>query len=144
MSDPDTLVDRLLGFTYDWNGSEMADEAPALTEVNCGLLREAALRICQLEGVGGQPGSPSPNPPSASYQARDPVAMERARPKLRSGGYVGFPRDGERVCETCEGTGHNLERQRDRWAGCDVCEGTGVLPITDPTSKWAGNQIGEL
>lgn len=58
MSDPDTLVDRLLGFTYDWNGSEMADEAPALTEVNCGLLREAALRIRQLRGLAGNRDPP--------------------------------------------------------------------------------------
>lgn len=129
MSDPDTLVDRLLGFTYDWNGSEMADEAPALTEVNCGLLREAALRIRQLEGVGGQPGSPSPNPPTASYQARDSVAMELARPKIRDTGYeVGVPGEGERVCGHCEGTGHDADGLRSRYGGCDVCEGTGVLP----------------
>lgn len=41
----DDLVNRLLGYTYDWNGSEMPDDAPALTEASCGLLREAALRI---------------------------------------------------------------------------------------------------
>lgn len=47
----DTLVDRLLGRTLDWNGSPMSDEAPALHEVNCGLLREVAARIEMLEGA---------------------------------------------------------------------------------------------
>lgn len=49
--DPDTLVTRLLGYTYDWNGSEMADEADALTEVKCGLLREAAAHIRAVEAA---------------------------------------------------------------------------------------------
>ncbi|GAO78630.1 hypothetical protein [Sphingopyxis sp. C-1] len=50
-TDPDTLVTRLLGYTYDWDGSEMADEAEALTEVKCGLLREAAAHIRAVEAA---------------------------------------------------------------------------------------------
>lgn len=47
----DTLVSRLLNPTIDWNGSAMADEAPALHDVNCGLLREAAARIEAVEAA---------------------------------------------------------------------------------------------
>lgn len=50
-TDPDTLITRLRGYTYDWNGSEMADEADALTEVKCGLLRAAAARIEAVEAA---------------------------------------------------------------------------------------------
>lgn len=45
------LIERLRGYTLDWNGSEMADDAPALTDVKCGLLREAAARIEALEAA---------------------------------------------------------------------------------------------
>jgi hypothetical protein len=47
----DTLVDRLRSQTFDWNGSEMADEAPSLHEIKCGLLREAAARIEAVEAA---------------------------------------------------------------------------------------------
>ena len=45
------LTNHLIGYTIDWNGSPMSDEAPTLTDVSCGLMRKAAARIEALEGA---------------------------------------------------------------------------------------------
>jgi len=66
------------------------------------------------------------------------------QPTLVTGGFVGVPREGEKVCGHCMGTGHDPQFPNDRFGGCDICEGTGVRPITEPTGDWAGNNVGDL
>ena len=65
-------------------------------------------------------------------------------PKLVTGGFVGVPREGEKVCSHCMGTGHDPQFPNDRFGGCDVCEGTGVRPIANPSNEWAGYPVGDL
>lgn len=77
--------------------------------------------------VGEQPGSPSPNPPTADYAPATREASNftlHRQPRIVTGGFVGVPREGEEVCR--------------------VCDGTGVRPISDPSLEWKGNQIDEL
>lgn len=47
--------------------------------------------------------------------------------KVVYGGRVGVPRDGERVCPSCNGTGHDPVVGYQLIGGCDRCDGTGVV-----------------
>lgn len=90
--------------------------------------------------VGGQPGSPSPNPPRADYFASPIPASNftlHRQPKIVTGGFVGVPRAGEKVCGHCMGTGHDPQFPNDRFGGCDVCDGSGVRPLPPPPERKA-------